>query len=224
MLPFDGGADFIAIASNAVNCRFSADGSPRIGIVEATCQQVQQLGVCRIGLLASTATVSSRGYEVEFAAAGIEVVTPGAGDQEVVEQVVGALNGWPSVMPDRVAFLRVLADLSNEVDAVVLGSTHLREILGTESVGKPVVDSAEALADACCRILLNPAPLWLLQQRLSGGPTAVTTTSPVRAPALQGRSSMNCRQPGTALTSSTAGGFADLRLCRNQAAALNSDR
>jgi len=127
VLPFDGGADFIAIASNAVNCRFSADGSPRIGIVEATCQQVQQLGVCRIGLLASTATVSSRGYEVEFAAAGIEVVTPGAGDQEVVEQVVGALNGWPSVMPDRVAFLRVLADLSNEVDAVVLGSTPPRQ-------------------------------------------------------------------------------------------------
>ncbi len=165
-----GGADFIAIASNTLNCLFAVDGSAPISIVGATCQRVQQFGARRVGLLASTATVSSRAYEVELGAAGIEVVTPTARGQEVIDEVINASIGSPRPVSSASALLPVLVDLSDEVDAVVLGSVHLSEIFDdTELVGKPVIDSAQSLADACCHVLLAREPIWLVQQRLSAG-------------------------------------------------------
>jgi aspartate/glutamate racemase len=154
-----GGADVIAIACSATTVDAAATvAATPIGMVEAARNRLQRLGARRVGLLAPSTMLSSAAYARGLAEAGIIAVVPGPRDQAIVDRFAEALQWSTTQVPVPGAFARVVAELSGDVDALVLDCADLCGVVDAEMVGRPVIDSVAALVDECCRALLAPVP------------------------------------------------------------------
>lgn len=150
------GADVIAVACNATLTDPATVAPTCIGMVEATRTKLQGLDVRRVGLLAPAIMVASAAYERGLGEVGITVVVPAPPDQEIVDRFIETLQWSPSRGPVPQEFLRIVTELSGDVDALLLDCADLYGVVDTEMAGKPVIDSVSALVDESCRALLEP--------------------------------------------------------------------
>ncbi|ORW33768.1 hypothetical protein AWB91_06250 [Mycobacterium paraense] len=186
----DGGADVIAVACNATTIDDTATATPpRIGMVEATRQKLQRLGARRVALLAPSTTLASAAYERGLGEAGIAVVVLGPRDQRIVDRFAEALQWSPTRLPVPGAFLRLVAELGDDVDALVLDCPDLCGVVDDGMAGRPVIDGVAALVDESCRALLVPVPDAAESVTATGFDTSAQLT--LRAPVLQ----TDCAEP-----------------------------
>ncbi|MFP3712465.1 aspartate/glutamate racemase family protein [Puerhibacterium sp. TATVAM-FAB25] len=104
-----------------------AVSTPFLSIIDVTVAAARERvpGLARVGLLATAGTVASRVYDDAFAAHGVEVLTPSAADQDVVNAVIyDQVKAGRPADPDA---LRAVAGRLAERGAsvVVLGCTEL---------------------------------------------------------------------------------------------------
>lgn len=150
------GADVVAVACNATTVDPAIGALTCIGMVEATARELRRRNVRRVGLVASSIMVSSAAYEPGLGEAGIAVVTPAPRDQEIVDRFIESLQWSPAPVPVPEEFRRVIAELGDGVDALILDCNELYGVVDDEMAGKPVIDTVTALVEESARLLVDP--------------------------------------------------------------------
>ncbi len=157
----DAGADFAVVSCVTAHHFFPeiAAGSPLplISLVDETVAAVRKMKPVpkRIGLLATDGTVRSGAVARAFAAAGVEVLIPSAGDQK---RVMAAIYGKKGIKagfttgPPRQALRRVALELVRRgAGAVLAGCTEVPLALGPGDLAVPLIDPLTIGARAAVR-------------------------------------------------------------------------
>lgn len=157
------GADLIVIPCNTAHA-FLAGLSERVGVpvmhmIEEAVRRLraQVPTATRVGLLATTGTVTAGLYQAELSRAGVEVVLPDAAGQARVMEAIAAVKaggdlayarGWVTGVTDSL--------VARDVHGVIAGCTEIPLLLGPEDVAVPVIDPAVALAEAVVSSMGTP--------------------------------------------------------------------
>ena len=154
------------IASNACHLAFDQidppPSVPVVHIVDATRDASLAAGHHRLGLLATTFVASSDLYSGRFAAAGLEVITPAAGEQTRVHDIyVNELVAGVIRDESRAALTKQIALMRerDSIDGVILGGTELALILTEpEYEAVPVLNTVEIHVAAAVDWLVEQGP------------------------------------------------------------------
>ncbi|MCE4625017.1 MAG: amino acid racemase [Desulfurococcales archaeon] len=150
----EAGAKIIGIAANTphiVAPRVSKylREAELISIVDAVAEKIRELGVSKVGLLATRATINYRLYHNALEPLGIKVITPLTFEQKVVDEVIDNLTKG---LIDTRAKLRLSPIITGLVGrgarAIVLGCTELPLVFGGFRIKLPVVDSVRVHVEA----------------------------------------------------------------------------
>ena len=156
------GADFIVIP--CVSAHVFLDELrgrvriPVLSIFDAAAEHVRQdlPGLRRIGLLATTGTVTAGLFQRRLVESGLNVIVPGEQDQP---RLMAAIYGIKAsrARDDRArvaADVRAVAErvVALGAEALVLGCTELPLVLGPGDITVPVIDSLVSLARAALRV------------------------------------------------------------------------
>ncbi|HEX8499717.1 MAG TPA: amino acid racemase [Pyrinomonadaceae bacterium] len=159
----DAGADFAFLASNTPHIVFdeleARSPVPLLSIVRAARDAAVALGLKKVGLLGTRFTMGARAYPEVFAAAGVEVVTPGEADQDYVhEKYMGEFIEGVFLPETREGLLAVVDRLKERagVEGVVLGGTELPLILrDAAGRGIPFLDTTRIHAERAVEEMLS---------------------------------------------------------------------
>ena len=130
------GATFALLASNTPHIVFDAirqeASIPMLSIVEATCSEVQRLGLKRVGLFGTRFTMQGRFYEEIFSRQGITVIVPDTEEQEYIhgKYMSELVNGI--FLPETRGPMLEIANrlrVREGIEGLVLGGTELPLLL-----------------------------------------------------------------------------------------------
>lgn len=145
------GAELIAIPCNTAHYFFDElekiSPVPVLNIVKETVTLAQKAGIHKLGILATTGTVSSGAYQRALAEAGMEYRLPcDESQQALMDMIYRSIKA--ASPPDTDAFLRIAEELrGGGCDAIVLGCTELSLIPHTAAFETyPFIDSLLVLA------------------------------------------------------------------------------
>lgn len=142
-----GGADCFVLCANGAH-RFAPAllaqvELPFISIVDATAHQVQASGMRKVSLLGVKQTMAGRFYHERLEAAGIEVLTPQAADQETLHNII-----YSELVQNRLtdASRRTVVGIIDKLAALgaqgcILGCTELPLLVKPADTSCPVFDT-----------------------------------------------------------------------------------
>lgn len=141
------GADFFLLCANGAH-RFVPGILPHIdlpfiSIVDETAKRVQASGIRKVGLLGVKQTMSGTFYHASLEARGIAVLTPNAGDQEILHEIIYSELVHNRVTPkSRATFIRGMEDLQQKgAEGIILGCTEIPLLIKQEDVAFPVFNT-----------------------------------------------------------------------------------
>ncbi len=125
---------------------------PLVSIVVATCEEVQALGLKRVGLIGTRFTMQGNFYPHVFSKTDIALLTPQADEQAFIhEKYMGELVKG-IILPDTRQRLLAIVDRMKQqegIDGLILGGTELPLILGdVTDQGIPFLDTTKIHAQA----------------------------------------------------------------------------
>jgi aspartate racemase len=133
------GADFGVLASNTPHIVFDEierrSTIPLISIVEAACEQVQALGMKRVGLFGTRFTMQGRFFPKVFTRAGVELFVPNEINQAYIhEKYMGELLNNVFLPETRQRLLAIADELiaHHGIEGLILGGTELPLLLRHE--------------------------------------------------------------------------------------------
>jgi len=143
------GAGFAVLSANTAHVVFDDLAArariPLVSIVETCAAEAQRLGLRRAGLLGTRFTMEERFYPAVFGRAGIDVVTPNAGERAWVhDRYVNELLKGDFRDATRQQFIALVDRLQRDepIDGVVLGGTELPLLLQGDTIaGVRVLDT-----------------------------------------------------------------------------------
>lgn len=155
------GADFIAIPCNTVHY-FYDDLVKEVSIPvlhmirEVTIAVKVSLPECqRVGLLATTGTVSVNLYQKECQKVGIEVLVPDKLGQERIMAAILRIKGGLSKTGAREVILgEAKRLLERKVEAIILGCTDIPLVIKANDFSVPVFDSNQVLVEATVKFAI----------------------------------------------------------------------
>lgn len=153
------GADFAALSANTPHIVFdqlqAQSPLPLVSIVDTACAEARRRQFTRLGLLGTRFTMEADFFKAPFRASHITVVTPSAGEMELVHTRVASELELGIVRDStREEFRRILRRMKEEdgIQAVVLGCTELPLLLNDQVSPVPCLDTMQihiqALIDA----------------------------------------------------------------------------
>ncbi|ALM74353.1 cysteate racemase [Thermococcus barophilus] len=153
------GADFIIMPCNTAH--FFADeiqraiNIPLINMIEETAEYVKQLGIKRVGLLATTGTVVSGIYQRALEKRGIKVIIPNKEEQENVMR--GIYEGIKANKFEfgRELLLEIAKKLEKESEGIIAGCTEVSVALKPEDLEVPLIDPMDVIAEKAVKLALN---------------------------------------------------------------------
>ncbi|PZR75688.1 MAG: aspartate racemase [Chthoniobacterales bacterium] len=157
------GADFALLAANTPHLVFDdlERQSPLslISIVAATCDATKARKLKRVGLFGTRFTMQAKFYQDVFAREGIELVVPGAADQDYIhEKYMGELVSGIFLPETRESLLAIVDRLAQQtgIEGVILGGTELPLILrGAAHHGIPFLNTTRIHAEAAVDWMLS---------------------------------------------------------------------
>jgi aspartate racemase len=133
------GAQFGIIAANTPHIVFDQIAPklpiPFISIVEAACRYAKTRGLKRLGLFGTRYTMQANFYQKVFRSEGIELITPGQGDQDYIHEKYFAELVPGIFLPETHANLLAIVDrmkAAHGIEGVMLAGTELALILREE--------------------------------------------------------------------------------------------
>ncbi len=144
------GAELIAIPCNTAHYFYDALAEsitvPVINILYETVTTLADLGVRKIGILATAGTVASGAYQHMCRQVGLDCATPDIDDQAIIHSII-----YDQIKEGRRADMAAFAAVSQRLldagcERLVLGCTELSLLKRDEGLGAPYFDSLEALA------------------------------------------------------------------------------
>lgn len=149
------GVDFIAIPCNTVHYFYDdlikEVSVPVLHIIREVTKAIKtSLPNCkRVGLLATTGTVTSSLYQKECHKAGIEVLVPDSEGQAKIMEAILRIKGGSSKASARKAILKEANQLlEHKAEALILGCTDIPLVIKVNDFPVPVFDSNQVLAEA----------------------------------------------------------------------------
>lgn len=158
------GAQILAIACNTAHHWYApvqeAFGGPVVHIADAVVQALQERGNSGpVGIMATSGTMASGFYQHRLESSGFEVLVPPPADQSsLVDHAVARAKAgeWDEARyAARSAAHRLLR---RGAKRIVLACTELPPILMPVTTDRDLLDANVALAQACVRAALGPAP------------------------------------------------------------------
>ena len=158
-----GGAEALLLCTNTMH-KVAGEleasiGIPLLHIAEATGLAIQQTGLRRLGLLGTRFTMQETflrdHLKKQF---GLELVTPGPHDQELVHSVIydelclGQTNAG-----SRQRYLEIISALP-EIEGVIFGCTEIGMLLKAEDLSIPLFDTTRLHVDYAVNWALSPDP------------------------------------------------------------------
>ncbi|RJP69728.1 MAG: amino acid racemase [Ignavibacteriales bacterium] len=149
------GASFIVIPCNTAHYYYDkmqkSISIPIINMISETAKEVtaKYPDVKKVGLLATTGTISTGLYEKEFKALGIEVITPAKDLLEncVMKAVYSIKAGGNKQQCEDLLYTAGKDLEKNGASVIVLGCTEIPLAFNPERAGVPVVSATQVLAD-----------------------------------------------------------------------------
>jgi len=143
----DAGADFGIIATNTMHIVFEAVQKavrmPLLSIVEATAEAIRTAGLNVVGLLGTVFTMRERFYRDGLARWGINVLVPGGGWQERINEVIYGELCRGEIRPEsRQMFLGVIEELRKRgAQGIVLGCTEIPLLVRPQDCDLPLFNT-----------------------------------------------------------------------------------
>lgn len=156
------GADFAAMTANTAHLVFDEVAAstrlPLISIVDATCAEVQRLGLQRGGLMGTGFTMRADFYAKAFARHGIELISPTDADQALIHNKLFTeieLGIYRDETRD--ALLEIVRQMRERqgIEFMVLGCTELPLILPSHAFAIPLLNTTALHVDAIARACLG---------------------------------------------------------------------
>ncbi len=126
---------------------------PLINMIEEVYKSIAGSGPGRVGLLATSGTVSSGVYSK--ASGDIELILPDEEEQERVHSAIYSIKGTAGqeMLDIRADLLEVVGGLRGRgADGIILGCTEIPIVIGQDDVRElPVFDSIQILVEATLR-------------------------------------------------------------------------
>jgi aspartate racemase len=151
----DGGAAFAAISANTPHAVFDEvqrrSAIPLVSIVRAAAAAAKARGLRRLLLLGTRFTMSGSFYQDVFTAEGVELVTPGAEEQEYIhDKYMNELVKGEFAAATRDRFAALIARLRDEqrVEGVILAGTELPLLLRGTDLGLELLDTTRVHVEA----------------------------------------------------------------------------
>lgn len=149
-----GGAQLLAMCSNSSHIFAdrvqSAIDIPLIGLIDAVAAEIQQAGISKVGILATTNLVKNGLYSRRLAELGVETVSPEAERQDhlqrTIEEGVTAGSFSPSAHTLVGEVMRQLMDQGAQ--AMILGCTEIPQMTDEAPLGLPLFDTTLIHASA----------------------------------------------------------------------------
>ncbi|HEY3813840.1 MAG TPA: amino acid racemase [Caulobacteraceae bacterium] len=160
-----GGADFWLCPDNTAHLALEAEGEPLalpgLHIHSVVAAEAKRRGFKRVGITGTLWTMEGPIYPREFAAAGIDSLTPPPQDRADIQAIIfdelvrGVVNDR-----SRARFTAAVQSLKDRgCDSVVLGCTELPLILDDTTSPVPTLASTQLLAIAAVDVALGEAPM-----------------------------------------------------------------
>ena len=157
------GADFGLLAANTPHLVFDAVAAespiPLISIVDAACREARARRLKRLGLLGTRFTMQSRFYPDVFQVAGMELVAPNRGEQNLIhDRYMSELVPGLFRRETREEFVAIIDRLKvqEKIDGLVLAGTELPLLLReVEHPGIPYLDTTRLHVERAVTYLLS---------------------------------------------------------------------
>ena len=153
------GADFIIMPCNTAH--FFAETIqravkiPLVSMIEATADEIERLGLRRVGLLATDGTIKGLIYHRALLGRGVGIAVPGKNDQEkVMRGIYGGVKAG-NIELGRRLLLEVARRLERRVDGIIAGCTEVSVALRAEDLKVPLIDPLDVIAERAVRLALG---------------------------------------------------------------------
>lgn len=147
-----GGADFIAIPCNTVHIFIKeirkSVNIPVLSIIEETSNFLKKEKIKKVGLLATTATIKNKLFDVHLKQSGIKIKTPDDSNQLRMGIIINRLVNNKHSDKDKKELMGIINKL--KVKSVILACTDL-QILNPKCNGVKIFDTMDILAKATIR-------------------------------------------------------------------------
>ncbi len=153
------GADFIIMPCNTAHF-FAGDiqeavNIPLVSMVEETAERVREMGIRRVGLLATDGTIKGRVYYRALKKRGIELILPDENDQGLVMRGIYEGVKAGNVELGRELLLKVARKLEEKAEGIIAGCTEVSIALKPEDLKVPLIDPMDVIAEKAVRLALG---------------------------------------------------------------------
>ncbi|NMP17376.1 aspartate/glutamate racemase family protein [Thalassotalea sp. Y01] len=157
------GADFLMICTNTMHKVFDQVQEnidiPMLHIADATGEQLQAMGITKVGLLGTAFTMEQDFYKSRLTNKfAIDVVIPNKNQRDLVHNVIyqelcqGIINH-----DSKQQHLRIIEDLAKHgAQAVILGCTEIGLLIQQDDCNIPLIDTTDVHANAAITAMLTP--------------------------------------------------------------------
>ena len=150
--------DFIVMAANSPHAVFESVKEkakvPVLSIAEITAENARQQGLKKLLLLGIKFTMQSDFYQNICSAKGIEVITPDAGEQDTVNEIIFDQLCVGNLTEESKRRLLEIID-NYDVEGVILGCTELPLILHQEDSDKRFLNTLKLHTEAALEYALE---------------------------------------------------------------------
>jgi aspartate racemase len=184
------GAELLVMCTNTMHIVApaieAAVGIPLLHIADPTGEAIRRTGLSTVGLLGTRFTMEQAFYRDRLRDRhGLEVLTPAAGEREIVHRAIYDELCLGRIVPEsRAAFRAIMARLvSSGAQAIVLGCTEIALLVDATDAAVPLFDTTRLHARAAADWALETFAETPAQGRASAAAatsTAVVDTDPAR--------------------------------------------
>jgi len=156
-----GGADFMVLCTNTMHKVAdqitAAVDIPLLHIADATAQRIQQAGVKKVGLLATSFTMEQEFYKGRLEQFGIEVLVPDAPGRKRVHDIIYQELCLGVIRDEsRAHYREIIAQLVEQgAEAVILGCTEITLLVKPEDASVPLFDTTLIHAEDAVKLALS---------------------------------------------------------------------
>ena len=153
------GTDFIIMPCNTAH--FFAETIqkaikiPLVNMVEETAKVVREMGLRKVGLLATDGTIKGLVYHRALLKYGVGIAVPNKVDQEEVMRAIYAGVKAGNLELGRKLLLEVARRLEKRSDGIIAGCTEVSVALRQEDLSVPLIDPMDVIAEKAVRLALG---------------------------------------------------------------------
>ncbi|NJE25250.1 amino acid racemase [Thermococcus sp. MV5] len=153
------GADFIIMPCNTAHYFAEeiqkAVNIPFINMIEETAEYIKNLGLKKVGILATDGTIKGMVYHQALLSRGIKIAVPNEKDQKSLMDAIYDGIKAGNIEWGRREMLKVAKKLEKRSDGLIAGCTEVSVALRQEDFEIPLIDPMDVIAEKAVKLALD---------------------------------------------------------------------